>query len=185
MAKETKISFQDLEAGKLEALLLKIQPLLEPADFQLLDRVICTLLLVLDCIQKKNMSIRRLLRMIFAPKTESSRNLLPKDKAKDYSNAPLVVKMMSYAKKDGKLTKDDLTDTRLQRLFEAAEKAKVELSSVTQTSISLPFVTADATGPKHLNTTLTRAKFDQLTADLVQRTVKPVEEAMADAKLTA
>jgi molecular chaperone DnaK len=73
----------------------------------------------------------------------------------------------------------------LQRLFEAAEKAKVELSSVTQTSISLPFVTADATGPKHLNTTLTRAKFDQLTADLVQRTVKPVEEAMADAKLTA
>jgi molecular chaperone DnaK len=73
----------------------------------------------------------------------------------------------------------------LQRLFEAAERAKVELSSVTQTSISLPFVTADASGPRHLNTTLTRAKFDQLTADLVQRTVKPVEEAMADAKLTA
>jgi molecular chaperone DnaK len=73
----------------------------------------------------------------------------------------------------------------LQRLFEAAEKAKVELSSVTQTTISLPFITADATGPKHLNATLTRAKFDQLTADLVQRTVKPVEEAMADAKLTA
>jgi molecular chaperone DnaK len=73
----------------------------------------------------------------------------------------------------------------LQRLFEAAEKAKVELSSVTQTTISLPFITADATGPKHLNETLTRAKFEQLTADLVQRTVKPVEEAMADAKLTA
>ena len=73
----------------------------------------------------------------------------------------------------------------LQRLFEAAEKAKVELSSVTQTSISLPFVTADANGPKHLNATLTRAKFDQLTADLVERTVTPVEEAMADAKLTA
>ena len=73
----------------------------------------------------------------------------------------------------------------LQRLFEAAEKAKVELSSVTQTTISLPFITADANGPKHLNTTLTRAKFDQLTADLVERTVKPVEEAMADAKLTA
>jgi len=73
----------------------------------------------------------------------------------------------------------------LQRLFEAAEKAKVELSSVTQTTISLPFITADATGPKHLNDTLTRAKFDQLTADLVQRTVGPVEEAMADAKLTA
>jgi molecular chaperone DnaK len=73
----------------------------------------------------------------------------------------------------------------LQRLFEAAEKAKVELSSVTQTTISLPFITADANGPQHLNATLTRAKFDQLTADLVERTVKPVEEAMADAKLTA
>jgi molecular chaperone DnaK len=73
----------------------------------------------------------------------------------------------------------------LQRLFEAAEKAKVELSSVTQTSISLPFITADASGPKHLNTTLMRSKFDQLTADLVERTIKPVEQAMADAKLTA
>ena len=73
----------------------------------------------------------------------------------------------------------------LQRLFEAAEKAKVELSSVTQTSVSLPFLTADATGPKHLNTTLMRSKFDQLTADLVERTTQPVQQAMADAKLTA
>ena len=73
----------------------------------------------------------------------------------------------------------------LQRLFEAAEKAKVELSSVTQTTISLPFVTADAAGPKHLNTTLMRSKFDQLTADLVERTIRPVQQAMADAKLTA
>jgi molecular chaperone DnaK len=56
---------------------------------------------------------------------------------------------------------------------------------VTQTSISLPFITADASGPKHLNTTLMRSKFDQLTADLVERTIKPVEQAMADAKLTA
>src|SRR5438034_6536435 len=72
----------------------------------------------------------------------------------------------------------------LQRLFEAAEKAKVELSSVTQTPVSLPFITADATGPKHLNTTLTRAKFDQLTADLVERTTGPVQQAIADAKLT-
>lgn len=83
MAKEPKISFQDLDVGKLEALLLKIQPLLEAEDFQLLDRVICTFLLVLEWLQKKNMSIRRLRRMIFAPKTESSRNLLPKDKGKD------------------------------------------------------------------------------------------------------
>jgi len=72
----------------------------------------------------------------------------------------------------------------LQRLFEAAEKAKVELSSVTQTSVSLPFVTADATGPKHLNTTLMRSTFDQITADLVERTVGPVKQAMDDAKLT-
>ncbi len=73
----------------------------------------------------------------------------------------------------------------LQRLFEAAEKAKVELSSVTQTTISLPFITADAAGPKHLNTTLMRSKFDQITADLVERTIGPVEQAMTDAKLTA
>ena len=57
----------------------------------------------------------------------------------------------------------------LQRLFEAAEKAKVELSSVTQTTINLPFITADATGPKHLNTTLMRSTFEQITADLVER----------------
>src|SRR2546421_4226583 len=73
----------------------------------------------------------------------------------------------------------------LQRLFEAAEKAKVELSSVTQTTISLPFVTADANGPKHLNTTLMRSTFEQLTADLVERTQGPVQQAMADAKVTA
>ena len=73
----------------------------------------------------------------------------------------------------------------LQRLFEAAEKAKVELSSVTQTSVSLPFVTADASGPKHLNTTLMRSTFDQLTTDLVDRCLGPVKQAMSDAKLTA
>ncbi|HXO24116.1 MAG TPA: molecular chaperone DnaK, partial [Streptosporangiaceae bacterium] len=72
-----------------------------------------------------------------------------------------------------------------QRLSEAAEKAKVELSSVTQTSISLPFITADAAGPKHLNTTLMRSTFDQITADLVERTRQPVQQALADAKLTA
>jgi molecular chaperone DnaK len=72
----------------------------------------------------------------------------------------------------------------LQRLFEAAEKAKVELSSVTQTTISLPFITADASGPRHLNTTLMRSTFEQLTADLVERTVGPVKQAMSDAKLT-
>ena len=72
----------------------------------------------------------------------------------------------------------------LQRLFEAAEKAKVELSSVTQTTISLPFITADASGPKHLNTTLMRSTFEQITADLIERTVGPVRQALADAKIT-
>jgi molecular chaperone DnaK len=73
----------------------------------------------------------------------------------------------------------------LQRLTEAAEKAKIELSSVVETTISLPFITADATGPKHLEMRLTRAKFEQLMADLVERCVGPVQQALADAKLTA
>jgi molecular chaperone DnaK len=73
----------------------------------------------------------------------------------------------------------------LQRLTEAAEKAKVELSSVMETTISLPFITADASGPRHLETKLGRAQFDDLTVGLVNRCRKPVEQAMADAKLTA
>ncbi len=73
----------------------------------------------------------------------------------------------------------------LQRLYEAAERAKVDLSTTTQAQISLPFVTADAAGPKHLSSTLTRAKFDQLTADLVERTRAPVTQALADAGLAA
>ena len=73
----------------------------------------------------------------------------------------------------------------LQRLFEAAEKAKVELSSVTQTQVSLPFITADATGPKHLTATLMRSTFEQITADLVERTTGPVKQAMADAKVSS
>ena len=73
----------------------------------------------------------------------------------------------------------------LQRLIEAAEKAKVELSAVPETTLSLPFITADAAGPKHLEMKLTRAKFDALTADLVERCRGPFERALADAKLTA
>ncbi|NMC32928.1 MAG: molecular chaperone DnaK [Veillonellaceae bacterium] len=73
----------------------------------------------------------------------------------------------------------------LQRLTEAAEKAKVELSSVMETTISLPFITADASGPRHLEAKLSRAKFDDLTAELVIRCRKPVEQALSDAKLTA
>ena len=80
----------------------------------------------------------------------------------------------------------DLRNDRqaLQRLYEAAEKAKCELSSMTQTDINLPFITADASGPKHLTMSLTRAKFDQLTAHLVARCMNPVKQALADAKLS-
>ena len=72
-----------------------------------------------------------------------------------------------------------------QRLKEAAEKAKIDLSGVTQASINLPFITADATGPKHLDATLTRAKFNELTADLVEATMGPVRQALADSGLSA
>ncbi|WP_217570437.1 molecular chaperone DnaK [Streptomyces sp. GbtcB7] len=73
----------------------------------------------------------------------------------------------------------------LQRLFEAAEKAKTELSSVTQTQVSLPFITADAAGPKHLTETIMRSTFEKITTDLVERTMEPVKQAMADAKTSA
>jgi molecular chaperone DnaK len=78
------------------------------------------------------------------------------------------------------LSKDPMA---LQRLKEAAEKAKMELSSVTQTDINLPFITADQSGPKHLNIALTRAKFEQLVDDLVQRTIPPMQQALKDASL--
>jgi molecular chaperone DnaK len=71
----------------------------------------------------------------------------------------------------------------LQRLIEAAEKAKIELSSVTETQVSLPFITADQTGPKHLEQKITRAKFEELTQDLTERCVGPFKQALADAKL--
>jgi molecular chaperone DnaK len=73
----------------------------------------------------------------------------------------------------------------LQRLAEAAERAKVELSAATSAQLNLPFITADASGPKHLNMEITRAKFEQLTQDLLERTRGPVEQAISDAKLTA
>ncbi len=78
------------------------------------------------------------------------------------------------------LSKDPMA---LQRLKEAAEKAKMELSSTAQTDINLPFITADQSGPKHLNLTLTRAKFEQLVDDLVKRTIPPMEKALQDAGL--
>ena len=77
------------------------------------------------------------------------------------------------------LSKDILA---LQRLKDAAEKAKIELSSRQETEVNLPYITADATGPKHMNITVTRAKFESLVEDLVQRTIEPVKKALADAK---
>jgi molecular chaperone DnaK len=88
-----------------------------------------------------------------------------------------------FKKSNGIDLRDDAQ--ALQRLFEAAEKAKVELSAVTQTAVNLPFVTADASGPKHLNVNLMRSTFDQLTADLVERCMGPVRQAMEDGKVTA
>ena len=81
----------------------------------------------------------------------------------------------------------DLSNDKMamQRLKEAAEKAKIELSGMAQTSINQPYINADATGPKHLELTLTRAKFNELTADLVERTMGPVRQAMSDAGLSA
>ena len=81
----------------------------------------------------------------------------------------------------------DLSKDRaaMQRLKEAAEKAKIELSGMTSTNINLPYITADINGPKHLDVTLSRAKFNEMTADLVERTMKPVRQAIADAGLKA
>lgn len=89
----------------------------------------------------------------------------------------------------GEFQKENGIDLRrdrqaLQRLIEAAEKAKIELSSVTETQVSLPFISADQTGPKHLELKVTRAKFEELTNDLTERTVTPFKQALQDAKLT-
>ncbi|MBE6915531.1 MAG: molecular chaperone DnaK [Ruminococcaceae bacterium] len=91
--------------------------------------------------------------------------------------------MVAEFKKD---TGIDITTDKMamQRLREAAEKAKIELSGVTSSNISLPYITADATGPKHMELTLTRAKFNELTADLVEGTMGPVRQAMSDANLS-
>ena len=86
-----------------------------------------------------------------------------------------------FKKSDGVDLKGD--KMAMQRLKEAAEKAKIELSGVTTSTISLPFITADATGPKHLEMTLTRAKFNELTADLVEATMGPVRQAISDSGL--
>ncbi len=99
----------------------------------------------------------------------------------DFDNRVVEYLAGEFKKEQGiDLTKDKLA---LQRLKEAAEKAKVELSGTMSTDVNLPFITADASGPKHLNITITRAKFEQLVDDLVQRTLEPMKKALADAGL--
>lgn len=100
----------------------------------------------------------------------------------DFDKKVMDFLVASFKEKEGiDLSKDKLA---MQRLKEAAEKAKIELSGMSQTNINLPFITADATGPKHLDVDLTKQKFDALTADLVDATVIPMKKAMEDAKLS-
>ena len=100
----------------------------------------------------------------------------------DFDNKIIEYLVAEFKAKEGiDLSKDKLA---MQRLKEMAEKAKIELSGMTTTNINIPFITADATGPKHLDVDLTRQKFDALTRDLVEATVIPMKQAMADAKLS-
>ena len=101
----------------------------------------------------------------------------------DFDEAIIKYLVSEFKKSEGiDLSNDKVA---MQRLKEAAEKAKIELSGVTSSNINLPYITADATGPKHLDVTLTRAKFNELTAHLVDATMEPVRQAMSDAGLTA
>ena len=100
----------------------------------------------------------------------------------DFDHAVMKWMVEEFKKENGiDLSADKMS---AQRLLEAAEKAKIELSSMMETPINLPFITADATGPKHLDLKLTRAKFDELTHDLVERTMGPTRQAMSDAGLS-
>ena len=99
----------------------------------------------------------------------------------DFDQRVMDYLVAEFKKAEGiDLSKDKVA---MQRLKEAAEKAKIELSGVVSTDVNLPYITADATGPKHLDVTLTRAKFNELTADLVERTLKPVNQSLSDAGL--
>ena len=99
----------------------------------------------------------------------------------DFDERIMDYLVAEFKKAEGIDLKND--KVAMQRLREAAEKAKIELSGMTTTAINLPYITADATGPKHLDVSLSRAKFNEMTADLVERTMKPVRQAMSDAGL--
>jgi len=101
----------------------------------------------------------------------------------DFDNRLIDYIAAEFKRENGiDLTQDKMA---LQRLKEAAEKAKIDLSGVMSTNVNLPFITADATGPKHLDVTVTRAKFEELTADLVEKTIQPLNQALRDAGMTA
>ncbi len=101
----------------------------------------------------------------------------------DFDNRLIDYIAAEFKRENGiDLTQDKMA---LQRLKEAAEKAKIDMSGVMSTNVNLPFITADATGPKHLDVTITRAKFEELTADLVEKTIQPLNQALRDAGMTA
>ncbi len=121
-------------------------------------------------------TLAAVLSIVFEVVATAGNNRLGGD---DFDNKIVDFLVDSFKSSDGV----DLRTDRMamQRLREAAEKAKIELSGVTSSNINLPYITADATGPKHLDVTLTRAKFDELTSDLVQKTMDPVKRALSDA----
>ncbi|MFZ5641677.1 MAG: molecular chaperone DnaK [Bacillota bacterium] len=117
---------------------------------------------------------------VFEVKATSGNNRLGGD---DFDERIIDYLVQEFKKENGIDLKND--KMAMQRLKEAAEKAKIELSGVMSTNINLPFITADANGPKHLDVTLTRAKFDEITADLVEMTLGPTRQALSDAGMSA
>ena len=127
-----------------------------------------------------DVSILELSEGVFEVKATNGDTMLGGD---DFDKKVMDWMVEEFKKENGiDLSQDKMS---AQRLIEAAEKAKIELSSMSQTNINLPFITADASGPKHLDLTLSRAKFDELTADLVERTMVPTRKAMEDAGLSS
>ena len=116
---------------------------------------------------------------VFEVKATSGNNMLGGD---DFDNRIMEWVVADFKAKEGiDLSRDKMA---MQRIKEASEKAKIELSGMSSTNINLPFITADATGPKHLDVTLTKSKFDTMTADLVEKTKEPMRKAMRDAGLS-
>merc|ERR1712038_1950820 len=126
-----------------------------------------------------DISVLEIQKGVFEVKSTNGNTFLG---GEDFDNALLNYLVQEFKKEQGiDLTKDNMA---LQRVREAAEKAKVELSSSQQTDVNLPYLTMDATGPKHMNVKLTRAKFEQIVGDLIKKTVEPCHKAMKDAEVS-